>query len=70
MTAPSSTREFPLLLTVTEAADVLRVSRTTAYKLVEDWFASDGAEGLPAIRLRGRIFVRRVDLETLLGTSR
>ena len=63
----TATDELPLLLTIPEVAAILRVSRTTAYKLVDDWFASAGAEGVPAIRLRGRLFVRRVDLENLLG---
>lgn len=34
------------MLTVAEATVVLRVSRTTAYKLAEDWRTSGGCEGL------------------------
>ncbi|MCU1499013.1 MAG: hypothetical protein JWM47_2966 [Acidimicrobiales bacterium] len=59
--------ELPLMLTVTEAAAVLRVSRTTGYKLAEEWRASGGRSGLPCIRLGRRLVVRRVDLSVLVG---
>ena len=58
---------LPLMLTVTEAAAVLRISRTTAYKLAEDWRTSGGREGLPVLKLGGRLLVRRVDLAALVG---
>lgn len=57
---------LPLVLTVSEAAVVLRVSRTTAYKLAEEWRTSGGRSGLPVIRLGRRLVVRRVDLAQLL----
>jgi len=59
--------DLPLMLTVAEAAIVLRVSRTTAYKLAEEWRTSGGREGLPVIRLGRRLVVRRVDLAELVG---
>ncbi len=59
--------DLPLMLTVAEAAIVLRVSRTTAYKLAEDYRSSDGREGLPVIKLGRRLVVRRVDLAELVG---
>ncbi len=67
--APSthSIDDLPLMLTVAEAAVVLRVSRTTAYKLAEDWRTSGGREGLPVIKLGRRLVVRRVDLAELVG---
>jgi len=68
--APPSTHsldELPLMLTVAKAAVVLRVSRTTAYKLAEDWRTSGGREGLPVIKLGRRLVVRRVDLAELVG---
>lgn len=64
--APVSLDELPLVLTISEAAVVLRVSRTTAYKLAEEWRRSGGRSGLPVIRLGRRLVVRRVDLAQLL----
>lgn len=58
---------LPLMLTVDEAAGVLRISRTTAYKLVEFHRASAGRAGLPHVRLGGRALVRRVDLAEIVG---
>ena len=42
----------PDLLTVMEAAGVLRVGRTTAYDLVDKYFATDGADGMPCLPCR------------------
>ena len=51
-----------LVLTVSEAADILRVSRAFAYDLV--------ARGvLPSIRLGRRIVIPRVGLERLLDDA-
>lgn len=63
---PSTLDGLPLVLTISEAAVVLRVSRTTAYKLAEEWRASGGRSGLPVIRLGRRLVVRRVDLAALI----
>jgi hypothetical protein len=41
-------------LTVEEAAAVLRIGRTAAYLHARQWEATDGAEGLPVVRL-GRL---------------
>jgi excisionase family DNA binding protein len=49
----------PRVLTETEAATLLRVSRATAYRLVDDGV-------LPALRLRGRLKVPLEALENLL----
>jgi hypothetical protein len=38
--APSSLTGLPLMLTVGEAAAVLRISRTSAYKLAQEWRTS------------------------------
>lgn len=59
--------DLPLVLTVSEAAKVLRVSRTTAYKLIEEHRATEGASGLPHLRIGARIRVRRADLAELLS---
>jgi len=55
------------MLTVDEAAAVLRISRTTAYKLVELHRTTAGHPGLPHVRLGGRVLVRRVDLAEIVG---
>ncbi len=49
-----------LTVTVTEAAEILGVSRTSAYELVR-------AGALPSVRLGRRIVVTRRALEELLG---
>jgi excisionase family DNA binding protein len=49
-----------LTVTVTEAAEILGVSRTSAYELVR-------AGTLPSVRLGRRIVVTRHALEELLG---
>lgn len=59
--------DLPLMLTVPEAAQVLRISRTTAYRLVQEHQASGGASGLPHVRLGSRVMVRRVDLAAIVG---
>ena len=59
--------EIPDLLTVTEAARVLRISRTTAYRLVRLYFATGGREGIPAVRVGGQLRVPRAELEKLIG---
>lgn len=64
---PSSIGELPLMMTIDEAAVVLRISRTLAYKLAAEWRATNGREGLPVVRLGSRLVVRRVDLAELLG---
>ena len=63
---PTTLDGLPLVLTISEAAVVLRVSRTTAYKLAEEWRTSGGRSGLPVIRLGRRLVVRRVDLAALV----
>lgn len=61
--------ELPLMLTVGEAAAVLRISRTSAYKLVELHRSTNGRVGLPHVRLGGRVLVRRVDVAEIVGVS-
>lgn len=60
---------LPLMLTVVEAARVLRISRTTAYKLADEWRRSNGATGLPTVKLGSRVLVRRVDLAQIVGEA-
>jgi excisionase family DNA binding protein len=63
----ASLDDLPLMLTIDEAAHVLRVSRTTAYKLVNLHRRTNGALGLPHVRLGSRLLVRRVDLADIVG---
>jgi excisionase family DNA binding protein len=67
--APHSLEGLPLLLTVTEAAQVLRISRTSAYKLVDEHRATGGRSGLPCVQLGSRLLVRRVDLAVIVGVE-
>lgn len=64
---PTDFESLPLLMTVSEAAALLRVSRSTAYKLADEWESTGGESGLPVRRLGRRLVVRRVDLAALLG---
>lgn len=58
---------LPLMLAVGEAAAVLRISRTSAYKLAEEWRWSRGTSGLPTVRPGARVLVHRVDLAVIVG---
>lgn len=64
---PATLTGLPLMLTVSEAAAVLRISRTSAYKLAEEWRFTKGTSGLPTVRLGSRVMVRRVDLAIIVG---
>ena len=67
--AATSLVGVPLMLTVAEAAEILRISRTSAYKLAEEWSYTHGGSGLPTVRLGGRLLVRRVDLAVIVGVD-
>lgn len=59
---PSQQRVF---LTVEEAAAVLRIGRTAAYLLARRWEDTDGADGLPVVRLGRSMRVPVHQLERL-----
>lgn len=52
-------------LRVGEAAQVLRISRTSAYELARRWLESDGRDGLPAVRLGRSIRIPAAALDRL-----
>lgn len=55
-----------LVLTVEEAAFMLRIGRTAAYDAARRWLETNGAEGLPVVRLGRRLRVPRHALDRLL----
>jgi excisionase family DNA binding protein len=65
----TSLGRLPLMLTVPEAAQVLRISRSAAYKLAQEWEATNGHSGLPVVRLGSRMLVRRADLAAIVGVG-
>lgn len=54
------------VLTIDEAADILRISRNSAYMLARRWRDTDGREGLPVIELGRNLRVPRAGLTRLL----
>ena len=63
---PSSLDELPEVLTVEEAAAVLRIGRGAAYDLARIFRATNGREGLPVITLGRSLRVPRAALRHLL----
>jgi hypothetical protein len=59
----------PEVLTIEEAAAVLRIGRGAAYALARRWRATGGAEGLPVIELGRSLRVPRRELDRLLQAS-
>ena len=59
--------DVPALLTVEEAARVLRIGRTAAYELARRDLATGGAEGLRVVRVGRLLRVPRAALEDLVG---
>jgi hypothetical protein len=56
-------------LKVEEAARILRISRSAAYEQANAYLATNGATGLPVIRLGRSIRVPRAVIEALLATG-
>jgi hypothetical protein len=61
------TAPVPDLLTVEEAASVLRIGRTKAYAMAREWRATGGRSGLPVIDFGHALRVPRHALEELIG---
>ena len=61
---------LPPLLTIEEAARVLRIGRSLAYQLAREYESSDGDVGLPVIRVGTCLRVPRWALIELVRTGR
>ncbi len=61
--------ELPEVLTIEEAAKVLRISRGAAYALARQWPDSGGRQGLPVVRLGRSLRVPRAGLLRLLDVG-
>lgn len=59
--------EEPAFYTVLEAALILRIGRTSAYRLAKLYLLTDGEQGLPVVEVGGLLRVPRVALERQAG---
>ena len=59
----------PVVLTVPEAAAVLRIGRTAAYELTKLYRDSQGAEGIPVIEAGGSLRVPTARFEEWTGVK-
>ena len=57
----------PDMLTIEEAARVVRIGRTAAYKRAGEYLVTNGASGLPVKRIGGQLRVPRRLLEACIG---
>jgi len=60
---------LPDLLTVEEAAVLLRIGRNKAYSLARQWRATNGRCGLPVVEFGHTLRVPRHALEQMLGVK-
>jgi hypothetical protein len=58
---------LPDLLTVEEAARVLRIGRTKAYAMTVEWRRTHGKTGLPVVDFGSALRVPRCQLEAIVG---
>lgn len=58
---------LPDLLTIEEAAKVIRVGRTKAYAMAREWRATGGRSGLPVVDFGHALRVPLCQLETIVG---
>ena len=68
-TRPIDTVPLPDLLTVEEAARLIRVGRTKAYAMAREWRDSGGRTGLPVVDFGHVLRVPRQALEQLVGAT-
>ena len=64
-----SLEDLPAMLTVEEAARVLRIGRSLAYQLATRYLDSGGTDGLPVLRLGGVLRVPGFALRELITTG-
>jgi excisionase family DNA binding protein len=57
--------QYGPFMRVEEAARMLRISRTSAYALASRWIDSEGADGLPAVRIGRSVRIPTPVLEQL-----
>jgi hypothetical protein len=57
---------LPLMLTVDETCEVLGIGRSLAYAQVRRYLASQGREGIPAVRIGTALRIPRTGLVELL----
>ena len=69
MTATTSPTDAAEVLTVDEAAAVLRISRNAAYTLTRQWRATGGRTGLPCIKIGRSVRVPRADLDRIISAA-
>ena len=55
------------VLTIEEAAAILRISRNAAYAAARQWRTTGGKAGLPCIEIGRTLRVPRTELDRLLG---
>ena len=58
------------VLTIEEAAAILRISRNAAYAAARQWRATGGKAGIPCIEIGRTLRVPRRELDRLLGRLR
>lgn len=63
------TGEIPVLLTVEEAGELLRIGRTKAYAMTREYRETNGQSGLPVVELGKILRVPRSALEQLIGSD-
>lgn len=69
MVFDGSLDDLPAMLTVDEAARVLRIGRSLAYQLATRYLESGGTDGLPVLRLGGVLRVPGFVLRELIMTG-
>ena len=69
MVFDGSLDDLPAMLTVDEAARVLRIGRSLAYQLASRYLEGGGTDGLPVLRLGGVLRVPSFALRELITTG-